>query len=79
MFSNSQTQRTLSETAIDDYLLTWMEAFMIDRQAQVARGHATASPGIRPMPTGQRHRGKDLFSCGCSLFRVAKISNNCVH
>ncbi len=39
MFSNSQTQRTLSQTVVDGYLLTWMEAFMIDRKARgVAEG-----------------------------------------
>jgi site-specific recombinase XerD len=38
MFSKSQTQRTISNTLVDDYLLTWIEAFMIDRKARGVAG-----------------------------------------
>ena len=34
MFNHAETQRTLSNTAVDDYLLTWVEAFLIDRKAR---------------------------------------------
>jgi len=33
MFPQTETQRTLYNSIVDDYLLTWMEAFLIDRQA----------------------------------------------
>lgn len=33
MFPQTETQRTLYNSNVDDYLLTWMEAFLIDRQA----------------------------------------------
>ena len=35
-----------------------------DYGVQVARVPALRSPGARPMPTGHRHQGKSLFSCG---------------
>ncbi len=34
MFKQLDTQGTLSKTIVNDYLLTWLEAFMIDRKAQ---------------------------------------------
>ncbi len=35
----TETQRTLSVSNVDDYLLTWLEAFLIDRKASgVATG-----------------------------------------
>ena len=34
MFKATDTQGILSKTLVDDYLLTWLEAFMIDRKAQ---------------------------------------------
>ncbi len=82
MFSHSQTQRTLSETVVDDYLLTWMEAFMIDRQAQVAQGHATAPVVPHRCPRDIDTGGKTYSVVGrpsCSRLRVSKIINYCVH
>jgi hypothetical protein len=39
MFLKSDTQRTLQVSNVDDYLLTWLEAFLIDRKAEgVAEG-----------------------------------------
>jgi len=39
MFLKSETQRTLQVSNVDDYLLTWLEAFLIDRKAAgVAEG-----------------------------------------
>ena len=34
VFKETDTQGTLSETLVDDYLLTWLEALLIDRKAQ---------------------------------------------
>jgi len=34
VFKATDTQGILSKTLVDDYLLTWMEAFLIDRKAQ---------------------------------------------
>ena len=35
----TETQRTLSGSNVDDYLLNWLEAFLIDRKAEgVAEG-----------------------------------------
>ncbi len=34
MFNQTETQRTLTNNAVDDYLLTWVEAFLIDRKAR---------------------------------------------
>lgn len=34
MFNQIETQGTLTKTLIDDYLLTWFEAFLIDRKAR---------------------------------------------
>lgn len=34
MFNQIETQGTLTKTLIDDYLLTWFEAFFIDRKAR---------------------------------------------
>ena len=34
MFNRIETQGTLTKTIIDDYLLTWFEAFLIDRKAR---------------------------------------------
>ena len=33
MFFKSETQRTLQVSTVDDYLLNWLEAFLIDRKA----------------------------------------------
>ena len=33
MFFKSETQRTLQVSSVDDYLLNWLEAFLIDRKA----------------------------------------------
>ncbi|MGD0612065.1 MAG: hypothetical protein ABSB41_11165 [Anaerolineales bacterium] len=33
MFLRTDIQRTLQNSRVDDYLLTWMEAFLIDRKA----------------------------------------------
>ena len=33
MFNQVETHRTLTNPLVDDYLLAWMEAFMIDRKA----------------------------------------------
>jgi len=39
VFKASDTQGTRTKTLVDDYLLTWLEAFMIDRKAQgVSKG-----------------------------------------
>jgi len=39
MFLNSQEQRTILKSNVDDYLETWMEAFLMDRKANgVAKG-----------------------------------------
>ena len=39
VFNETDVQGTISETLVDDYLLTWLEAFMIDRKAQrVSKG-----------------------------------------
>jgi hypothetical protein len=35
-----------------------------DYGVQVAQVPTLRSPGARPMPTGHRHQGKSLFSCG---------------
>ncbi|MBE9474736.1 MAG: hypothetical protein IMY85_07570 [Chloroflexi bacterium] len=32
MFNHIETQGTLTYSLIDDYLLTWIEAFLIDRK-----------------------------------------------
>jgi len=34
VFKSKDTQGILSKTPVNDYLLTWLEAFMIDRKAQ---------------------------------------------
>ena len=34
MFNQIETQGTLTNSLIDDYLLTWIEAFLIDRKAR---------------------------------------------
>jgi len=34
VFNETDVQGTISETLVDDYLLTWLEAFIIDRKAQ---------------------------------------------
>ena len=34
MFKQVETQGTIPNTLVDDYLLTWMEAFLIDRKAR---------------------------------------------
>jgi len=34
VFKETDTQGTIVKTLVDDYLLTWLEAFMIDRKAQ---------------------------------------------
>ena len=39
MFLNPHTQRTILKTNVDDYLETWIEAFLMDRKANgVAKG-----------------------------------------
>ena len=39
MFKATEEQGTLSKTLVNDYLLTWLEAFMVDRKAQgVSKG-----------------------------------------
>ena len=39
MFLKSETQRTLQVSNVDDYLLNWLEAFLIDpKAAGVAEG-----------------------------------------
>ena len=39
MFKATDTQGTLTKRLVNDYLLTWLEAFMIDRKAQgVSKG-----------------------------------------
>jgi hypothetical protein len=39
MFLNPDTHRTILKTNVDDYLETWMEAFLMDRKANgVAKG-----------------------------------------
>ena len=34
MLSQTETQGTLTNSIVDDYLLTWVEAFLIDRKAR---------------------------------------------
>ena len=34
VFKETEVQGTITETLVDDYLLTWLEAFLIDRKAQ---------------------------------------------
>ena len=34
VFKETEVQGTISETLVDDYLLTWLETFLIDRKAQ---------------------------------------------
>jgi len=34
VFKATEEQGTLSKTLVNDYLLTWLEAFMVDRKAQ---------------------------------------------
>ena len=34
VFKETDTQGTISKTLVDDYLSTWLEAFLIDRKAQ---------------------------------------------
>ena len=34
MFNQIETQGTLTNSLVDDYLLTWLEAFLIDRKAR---------------------------------------------
>jgi hypothetical protein len=34
VFKATDTQGTLTKRLVNDYLLTWLEAFMIDRKAQ---------------------------------------------
>jgi site-specific recombinase XerD len=34
MLSQTETQGTITKSIVDDYLLTWVEAFMIDRKAR---------------------------------------------
>ncbi len=34
MFKVTDTQGILLKTLVNDYLLTWLEAFMVDRKAQ---------------------------------------------
>jgi len=34
VFKETEVQGTIAETLVDDYLLTWLEAFLIDRKAQ---------------------------------------------
>ncbi|MFC1921767.1 tyrosine-type recombinase/integrase [Chloroflexota bacterium] len=34
MFNQIETQGTITKTSVDDYLLTWFEAFLIDRKAR---------------------------------------------
>jgi hypothetical protein len=38
MFFKSETQRTLQVSTVDDYLLNWLEAFLIDRKATASDG-----------------------------------------
>jgi hypothetical protein len=46
MFNSIETQGTLTNSLVDDFLFTWIEAFLIDRKAQgLAEGtlHSTES------------------------------------
>jgi site-specific recombinase XerD len=63
MFSKSETQRTLQVSTVDDYLLNWLEAFLIDRKATgVAEG------------TLRFYRQKiKLFSDYCDALTVEQI------
>ncbi|MCJ7537302.1 MAG: tyrosine-type recombinase/integrase [Anaerolineales bacterium] len=64
MFNQIETQGTLTKTLVDDYLLTWFEAFLIDRKA---RGLAAG--------TLRFYRFKlKLFSDFCETQVVTQIS-----
>ena len=64
MLLNSETQRTLQVSSVDEYLLTWLEAFLIDRKASgVAEG------------TLRFYRQKiKLFSDYCEVQAVQQIN-----
>jgi integrase/recombinase XerD len=63
MFLIAETQRTLQVSTVDDYLLTWLEAFLIDRKA------AGVAPG-----TLRFYRQKiKLFSDYCDTQAVKQI------
>jgi len=34
MFKPNENQLTLTDSAVDEYISTWLEAFLIDRKAQ---------------------------------------------
>jgi len=34
VFKETEVQGIISKSLVDDYLLTWLEAFLIDRKAQ---------------------------------------------
>ncbi len=38
MLNQTDTQRTSTKPMVDDYLLTWLEAFLIDRKARGLAG-----------------------------------------
>jgi len=64
MFFKSETQRTLQVSNVDDYLLTWLEAFLIDRK----------SSGVA-LGTLRFYRQKiRLFSDYCDALAVKQIS-----
>ena len=64
MFFKSETQRTLQVSTVDDFLLNWLEAFLIDRKASgVAEG------------TLRFYRQKiKLFADYCDALTVKQIS-----
>jgi site-specific recombinase XerD len=64
MFLKSERQRTLQVSSVDDYLLNWLEAFLIDRKASgVAEG------------TLRFYRQKiKLFADYCDALTVKQIS-----
>ena len=59
MFLKLNTQRTIEKTFVDDYLFSWMEAFLIDRKAN-GNNHSSyglditvcAAPLTDPKDTG---------------------------
>jgi hypothetical protein len=63
MYLKPETQRTLQVSTVDDYLLNWLEAFLIDRKASgVAEG------------TLRFYRQKiKLFADYCDAFTVKQI------
>jgi hypothetical protein len=44
MYLKPETQRTLQVSTVDDYLLNWLEAFLIDRKASGVAEDITLLP-----------------------------------